>query len=69
MEELIDKLREAIKYSWTVEHTSNEVRIISDVGKSLVTISRGLTIFKKICLHHKTLAIIQSIAEKQMNLN
>ena len=69
MEELIEKLREAVKYAWTVEHIHGEVRVLNDIGKSLIIISRGLTMFKKVCLHHKTLAMIQAIAEKQVGLN
>lgn len=69
MEELIEKLREAVKYNWTVEHVSKEVRVLNDIGKQVISIKRGLIIFKKVCLHYITLAIIQAIAEKQAEGN
>ena len=69
MEELIEKLREAVKYNWTVKHTK-EVKILNDIGKPIITISKGLIIFsRKVCLHYMTLALIQAIAEKQAEGN
>jgi len=69
MEELIEKLREAVKYAWTVEHIFGEVRVLNDANKPVVIISKGLIMFKKVCLHYKTLAMIQAIAEKQKEGN